>query len=103
MTKKIGKQLGLLLAHFSPKLSDKNFEIAILFILVEKPNNYAFGYNMTLTAQGERSSSYKIGPLFTNNICNWKVCIHFRVGGGQISFWEFFQGEFSMEREVFRR
>ena len=42
-----------------------------MFIIVEKPNNYAFGYNMTPspTAQGERSLSYKICPLFTQIIC----------------------------------
>ena len=29
-----------------PKSSDQNFEIPILFIIDEKPNNYSFGYNM---------------------------------------------------------
>ena len=34
-------------ATFFPKSSDQNFEIAIMFRIVEKPNNYFFGYNMT--------------------------------------------------------
>ena len=28
---------------FFSKLSDQNFELAILFSIVEKPNNYVFG------------------------------------------------------------
>ena len=44
MTKKIGGHLGpppTLI--FSPKSTDQNFEIAILFHIVENHNNYVFG------------------------------------------------------------
>ena len=43
MTKKIGGHLGSLPRSFSPKSTDQNFEIAILFSIVETHNNYVFG------------------------------------------------------------
>jgi hypothetical protein len=43
VTKKIEGQLA---PHFFSKSSDQNFEIAILFSIVERTNNYAFGDTM---------------------------------------------------------
>ena len=99
MTKKIRGQLGPLLAPFFLKSSDQNFEIAILFIIVEKPNNYAFAYKITPppTAPGGKSLSYRICPLFTHSICYWEVWLHFGWGWRRIFCWGF-----SMEREVSR-
>ena len=72
-----------------------------MFIIVERPNNYAFGYNMNLPkAPGERSLSYKICPLFMHSICYWDACIHFWVRGDKFSARCFSMGEFSMRREV---
>ena len=45
---------------FFPKSSDQNFGIAVLFILVERPNSCALGYKIFPIARGERSLSYKI-------------------------------------------
>ena len=80
---------------FSPKSSNSNFDITILFIIIEKPNNYAFGYNMNppLTYREESFLCYKIFPLFTHSICYWEVWIRFRMGGGGIFCWEFFHGK----------
>ena len=48
LTNKIGGQLGNLPAKFCfLKCCDKFFEIAIFFVLVERPKNYALEYNMT--------------------------------------------------------
>ena len=81
--KKIGGQVGPLPYPFSSKSSDQNFKIEILFIIVERPDNYVFGCNMTPpppTGPGEGSLNYKSCPLFTHCICYWEACIHFRVG-----------------------
>ena len=39
---------------FSPKLTDQNFEIAVLFHIVEKLNNYVFGDNLLPYSSQER-------------------------------------------------
>jgi len=69
--------------------------MAILFIILEKPNNYAFGHNLIATPppqfQDDRSLSYKNCPLFMYDACYWEERIHFTVGR-QI-FCCFFPGE----------
>ena len=40
---KIGGQLGPFPRYFFPKSTDQNFYLTILFSIVEKANNYAFG------------------------------------------------------------
>ena len=83
------------------KSSSQNFEIAILFSIVEMPNNYAFGDIITPpppTASGERPLSYKIYPLFTYSICYWEVYINFLDGGGvEFSTGGIFHGDGSFQ------
>ena len=95
---KIGGQLGPLPLLFQ-KSSDQNFETAILFVIVGRPNNYAFGYNTTPTVPGERSLSYKTCPLFAHSACYSEIYIQFRVGGTNFLVAGFSKGEFSMGRE----
>ena len=45
----------------SPKTSNKNFEIAILFNVVEKSENYVFGDDTAPTALSARVVSYAMG------------------------------------------
>ena len=72
-----------LIVLFSPESSNKNFEIAILFSIVERSNNHTFRDNMNLTAPGEKTASYKTCPQFTYSICYWKVyTLFFRGRGG---------------------
>ena len=56
--------------------------------MVERPNNYVFGNNMTPPpkAPGGRSLSYKICALFMYSICYWEVWIHFLSGKGKTNF-----------------
>ena len=80
---------------FSTKKSDRNFEIALLFIIVERPNNYVVGCNTTPppTDAGKRSLSYKMCSLLMHSIYHWDACIHFRVRGvGPIFCFGFFDG-----------
>ena len=58
--KKIEGQLAPSHTPFPPKSSYQNFEIAILFSIVKKLNNYAFGDNITPQTPGERALSYEI-------------------------------------------
>ena len=53
MTKKIGGHLGPPHARFFPKSTDQNFEIAILFRIVENHNNYVFGDDLPPQSLGE--------------------------------------------------
>ena len=85
MTKKIGGQLGHLAHYFFPKFYDQNFKIVILFIMVERPSNYAFGSDLNPPPTVLRKI-YKICPLFTYSICYWDACIHFRVWRGKTNF-----------------
>ena len=80
------------------KSSDQNFEIGVLFKIVESPNSHASGDTMTPTPPGERSLSYKISPLLTHSICYWEYTYIFRV---EIFCWWYFLQGFSMRREVF--
>jgi len=51
---KIGGQLGPLPRHFSPNSPDQKSEIAILFNIVERPNNNVFGDNMKPQSSWEK-------------------------------------------------
>ena len=55
---KIGRQLGPLSRYFIPKIIWSNFEIANLFSIVERTNNYVFGNNMA--PQSSRGNVYVI-------------------------------------------
>ena len=59
---KIGGQIDPLSRLYFSKLFDQNFEIAILFSIVERPNNYAFRDNITPHSPWERSLYCKICP-----------------------------------------
>ena len=50
---------------FSPKLPDQNFEIAILFNLVENSINMYLGTTWSPTVPGGGDTSYKLWPFFT--------------------------------------
>ena len=74
MTKKIGGHLGPLpYAHFFPKSTDPNFEIAILFRIVENHINYVFGMTHSPTVPGGGAASYKLCPVFTYTNGDWEV------------------------------
>jgi hypothetical protein len=45
----------------SPNTSNQNFEIAILFNVVERSRNYVFEDDNSLTALGARAVSYTLG------------------------------------------
>ena len=68
MAKKIGGKQGPLPPFFS-KSSHQTIEIAILFSIVDRPNNNAFGDNIGPISPGESSLRYKICSLITFNIC----------------------------------
>ena len=53
-----------LFAALSPKISDQNLKIAILFSIVGRFNSYAFGYVILITALEARAVSCVIYPLF---------------------------------------
>ena len=76
-------------AHFSPKSPDQNSEIAILFTIVEKPNNYVFGDHLLPRSPRGR------GPQVTNfDLCSHIVMVTgkctdvfrgiFGLGGGEL-------------------
>ena len=52
-------------AHFFPKQPNLNFEIAILFSIVEKPRNYVFGEDLIPQVPGGGAANYELLPLFT--------------------------------------
>ena len=89
----MGGHLAPLPSPFSPKSPDRNSEIAILFDIVERSDNYALGYNMAPTAPGGKAVSYEIYPSFTFCICYREVQTFFVVVGGQGWLWEFFLGK----------
>ena len=91
MTKKTGGQLGPSPPFYFSKLSDQNFEIAVLFSAVERPNNNAFGDKMTSHSPWGMAS-YNISPLFTYSICYWEIRLHLS-GGGEFSDGEIFYGK----------
>ena len=61
-------------APFSPKLSNRNCEIAILFEIVKRQSNYVYGDKMiSHSPWGPGSVNLQICPLFTYSICYWEV------------------------------
>ena len=65
----IGGHLGPLpRSFFLPKSTDPNFEIAILFRIVENHINYVFGMTHSPTVPGGGAASYKLCPVFTYSI-----------------------------------
>ena len=72
---------------FSPKPTDQNFEIAILFCIVKNHNNYVFENDLLPQVPGGGARSYKLWPVFTHNNGYWEVCRRFQgdcfgFGGG---------------------
>ena len=51
-------------AQFLPKSTDQNFEIAILFRIVENHNNSVFGDDLRPTVPGGGGCSSSTNPLF---------------------------------------
>ena len=63
---------------FFPKSPDQNSEIAILFSILEKPNNYVFGtiYSSTVPVGG--AISYNLWPAFTHRfVLSLTSCVSF--------------------------
>ena len=79
-------------AHFSPKSLDQNSEIAILFTIVEKPNNYVFGNDLLPCSPRRRGYKLQSLPVFTYSNGYWEVYRRFqrdflfggRVDGGGV-------------------
>ena len=103
---KIGGHLGPLPRSFFTKSTDQNFEIAILFIIVENRNYYVFGMTYSPTVPREVASSYKLWPVFTYSNGYWEECRCFSGGlfwfermrgrgyvGEDLSFEEYVMGE----------
>ena len=80
---KIGGHQGPLTLIFSPKSSDQNFEIAILFSIVENHNNYVFEMTYSPKVPGGWAVSYKLRPVFTYS--NGYLEVYRRFSGGL--FW----------------
>ena len=63
---------------FFPKSTDQNFEIAILFNIVENHNYYVFGDDLLPTVPGGGAASYKLCPMFTYSNGYWEVYRRFQ-------------------------
>ena len=79
--------LGPLPRSFFPESTDQNFEIAILFSIVEKHNNYVFGADLLPHQSQGGAASYKLWPAFTYSNGYLEVYRPFQgdifwVGGG---------------------
>ena len=85
---------------------DQNFEIAILFRIVENHNNYVFGDDLPPTVPGGGAASYKLWPMFTYSNGYWEVYRRYQGdflvwvwGSGEGAIWEdlslekYFMGE----------
>ena len=87
MIKNIGGHLGPFPRSFYPKSPDQNSEIAILFIIVEKPNNYVFGDDLLPNVPGGGAANYKLWPVFTYSNGYWELYRRFQwdlfVWGGR--------------------
>ena len=68
---------------YFPTLQDQNFEIVVLFNIVERSNDYLLRANMSPVVRGERPEIYEFCPLFTYRevLRYWEVYIHFSKGG----------------------
>ena len=58
---------------FSLKSPDQNSEIAIFFIIVEKPTNYVFGDDLLPAVPVGGAASYKLWPVFIYSNGYWEV------------------------------
>ena len=58
---------------FSPKSLDQNSEIAILFTVVEKPNNYVFKDDLLPNSLRGRGYKLQLWPVFTYSNGYWEV------------------------------
>ena len=87
---------------------DQNFEIAILFRIVENHNNYVLGDDLPPPppVPGGGAASYKLWPMFTYSNGYWEVYWRFQGaflvlvwGSGEGAIWEdlsleqYFMGE----------
>ena len=90
---------------FSPKSTDRNFEIAILFRIVKNHNNFVFGNDLLPTVPGGGAASYKLRPVFTYNngylevYSRFQGIFFFGFGGGvegREAMWE----DLSLEKYV---
>ena len=81
---------------FPPKSPDQNFDITILFTIVETFSSHAFGdKNPPPHCPWRRSLSYKICQLFKHVICYWEISIYFLgAGGGNFSLEVFYTSIF---------
>ena len=94
-------------AHFFPKSSDQNFEIAILFSMVENMIKMSFRMTWSPKVPRGRAESYELYSMLTYSIGYWEVYRLFQrrfflVGGGRrasgairkdLSMKEVFMGE----------
>ena len=81
MTIKIEGKLASLQRPFFPKSFDQNFEIAILFSIVKRSNNYTFVDNMLPNSSWVEG--YKLQNLFivyAYSVCYWEVNSNFWRG-----------------------
>ena len=89
---------------FFPKSPGENFEIAILFSIVKKSNNYVFEDDLIPHRPGRRAASCELCPMFVYSIYYWEVYRRFRgdfFGGGSregvtweyLSMWNFSWGK----------
>ena len=71
-----------------PNLLDQNSEIAILFNVVKKPNNYVFGDDLLPHSPCGTATSYKLWPVLTYSNGYWKCTDIFRgifwLGGKEV-------------------
>ena len=58
---------------FFPKSTDQNFEIPILFRIIENHNNYVFGDDLSPTVPGGGAARHKLWPMFTYSNGYWEV------------------------------
>ena len=67
-----GNQPPLPPRSFSQNVSDQNFEIAILFKIVQRSNGYASGVETSPRGSGPRAISYASCPLLPYKDFYWK-------------------------------
>ena len=106
MIKQIGGKLGPLSCSFFPKVTSSNFQIAILFSVVEKFNNYVLEDDLIHHGPRGRAASYELCPLFIYSIGYWEIYKSFQgdfflMGGGVgLRGWIFSWGKRIFMKEV---
>ena len=82
---------------FFPKSTDQNFEIAILFYIVENHNNYVFGDDLLPHSPWEGLQVTNFDQCFTYSNGYWEVYRRFQgdsfglgggLRGGELAMWE---------------